>query len=189
MESRGSINLITGPMFSGKTTELLRRVSRNRVAYVSGSKEECLVIVNSNDKRYAENSLASHDQRVDNNCLSVTDLSAADVSPYSHIFIDEGHFFEDVVKYCNDWANQGKTVTVAALNADAYQIPFDRIAKLEAYAEETLKLAAVCHTCGYKNAPFSVRREPGVEKIVNGLQVGGTETYQAVCRQCLVKGN
>jgi thymidine kinase len=101
--------MIMGPMFSGKTTELIRRLKRYKIA-----RYECLIVKYARDTRYASEGLATHD-RQSINAVSVTDLMslAEKAADYDVIGIDEGQFFPDVVNFCEDLANAGKTVIVA----------------------------------------------------------------------------
>ena len=98
---------------------------------------------------------------------------------YDVIGIDEGQFFPDVVDWCEEMANRGKIVLVAALDGTFQRRPFQDILSLVPLAEEVTKLQAVCMAC-FKDAAFSKRisEEAGLEVI------GGADKYMAVCRQC-----
>ena len=95
------------------------------------------------------------------------------------IGVDEGQFFPDVVKFCEDVAELGKTVIVSALDGDFRRKPFGSILELIPLAEYVVKLSAVCMICT-ADAAFSKRIVEGdeVEKI------GGSDMYVAVCRKC-----
>ncbi|RVE75760.1 hypothetical protein OJAV_G00002070 [Oryzias javanicus] len=172
---RGQIQVIFGPMFSGKSTELLRRVRRFQLAQY-----ECLVIKYAKDTRYSDTGVATHDKNtmeaVPANCLS--DIRAAALKA-SVIGIDEGQFFPDTVEFSEEMANLGKTVIVAALDATFQRKPFGNILSLVPLAESVVKLHAVCMQC-YREAAYTKRI--GVEKEVE--VIGGADKYQAVCRTC-----
>ena len=98
---------------------------------------------------------------------------------FSVIGVDEGQFFNDVVEFCENMANQGKIVIVAALDGTFERKPFRSILDLVPLAESVVKLTAVCNIC-HREAAFTKRKgnETAVEII------GGTDMYMAVCRRC-----
>ena len=101
---------------------------------------------------------------------------------YDVIGIDEGQFFNDIAHYCEKWAQTGKTVIVAALDATFQRKPFNSILQLVPLAEKVTKLTAVCTDCA-ADAAFTARttKETDVEVI------GGSSSYKAVCRNCYEK--
>ncbi|CAN0223101.1 thymidine kinase, cytosolic [Lethenteron reissneri] len=172
---KGQIQVIFGPMFSGKSTELLRRVRRFRV-----TRHECLLIKYARDTRYSESGLATHDQyemaAVPASCLY--DIHSLAL-PCSVIGIDEGQFFPDCVQFCEEMANLGKTVIVAALDGTFQRKAFGDVLALVPLAESVVKLSAVCMRC-YKEAAYTKRlgSETQVEVI------GGADKYMSLCRLC-----
>uniref|UniRef100_H3D962 Thymidine kinase n=1 Tax=Tetraodon nigroviridis TaxID=99883 RepID=H3D962_TETNG len=170
---RGQIQVIFGPMFSGKSTELMRRVRRFQLAQY-----KCLVIKYAKDTRYSDTGMATHDKNtmeaVPANCLADVRSMALQVCV---IGIDEGQFFPDIVEFCEEMANLGKTVIVAAL--DGTSRAFGNILNLVPLAESVVKLNAVCMQC-FKEAAYTKRI--GAEKEVE--VIGGADKYQAVCRKC-----
>ncbi|KAM3865033.1 thymidine kinase, cytosolic [Diretmus argenteus] len=174
-QTRGQIQVIFGPMFSGKSTELMRRVRRFQVAQY-----KCLVIKYAKDTRYSEKGMATHDRHtieaVPANRLEDTRSLALEACV---IGIDEGQFFPDTVEFCEEMANLGKTIIVAALDGTFQRKPFGNILSLVPLAESVVKLNAVCMQC-YKEAAYTKRL--GEEKEVE--VIGGAEKYQAACRKC-----
>ncbi|KAF3687319.1 Thymidine kinase, cytosolic [Channa argus] len=174
-KARGQIQVIFGPMFSGKSTELMRRVRRFQVAQY-----KCLVIKYAKDTRYSDTGMATHDK---NTMEAVPANSLIDVRPLALeacvIGIDEGQFFQDTVEFCEEMANLGKTIIVAALDGTFQRKPFGNILNLIPLAESVVKLHAVCMQC-YKEAAYTKRI--GAEKEVE--VIGGADKYQAVCRKC-----
>ncbi|XP_060906520.1 thymidine kinase, cytosolic [Labrus mixtus] len=174
-KARGQIQVIFGPMFSGKSTELMRRVRRFQIAQYN-----CLVIKYAKDTRYSDDGMATHDK---NTMAAVPANCLADVRPLALkacvIGIDEGQFFPDTVDFCEEMANLGKTVIVAALDGTFQRQPFGNILNLVPLAESIVKLHAVCMQC-YKEAAYTKRI--GAEKEVE--VIGGADKYQAVCRKC-----
>ena len=179
----GSLQVIFGPMFSGKSTELQRRLRRHTVA-----NRRVLVVKYAGDNRY--------DEDVGSASRAVThDLTAMPAVPtrelhnidnvahnYDVIGIDEGQFFDDIAHYCEKWAQAGKTVIVAALDGTFQRKPFKSVLALVPLAEEITKLTAVCTDCA-ADAAFTARttKETAVEVI------GGATSYKAVCRACYGK--
>ena len=125
------IQLILGPMFAGKSTELIRRVRKYRAA-----RKQVLVIKYAADTRYSENDLATHDVQ------GIPAISAnqivdfvEQVKDFDVIAIDEGQFYPDIVKYAEDFANQGKIVIITALDGNFLRQPFAVIPPLCSLAE------------------------------------------------------
>lgn len=174
-KARGQIQVIFGPMFSGKSTELMRRVRRFQIAQY-----KCLVIKYAKDMRYSDTGMATHDKNimeaVSASCLEEMRPLAAQICV---IGIDEGQFFPDIVEFCEEMANLGKTIIVAALDGTFQRKPFGNILNLVPLAESVVKLHAVCMQC-YKEAAYTKRI--GAEKEVE--VIGGADKYQAVCRKC-----
>jgi len=176
-----SIRVIFGPMFSGKTTELLRRVRRFSVA-----QKLCILVKHAADTRYS--GVSTHDAAdiVSRDWVRVVRASAladveAEVAKADVIGIDEGQFFPDIVSFSERMANSGKIVIVAALDGTFQRKPFGDVLNLVPLAESVVKLNAVCVTC-LRDAAFSARLSTEEEVVV----VGGAEKYAAVCRNCTV---
>lgn len=173
----GQIQLIMGPMFSCKTTELLRRFRRYRLA---GKK--CILLKYADDMRYndtvAPETLFTHD-RVSETAVPVRNLYDIDISDYDVICIDEGQFMKDLVQFCEEMAHKGKVVVVAGLDGSYMRKPFPNIAELIPLADQIEKLTAVCLRCG-RDAPFTKR----ITKHTEFQLIGGAESYEARCRGC-----
>ncbi|CAL2041208.1 CBN-THK-1 protein [Caenorhabditis brenneri] len=178
----GSITVILGPMFSGKTTELLRLHDRQIIA-----KRTCVLVKYAGDTRYDADLVATH-SKMTGQGRTVKAHRLAEVS--SQIFcddvqvvsIDEGQFFEDLAETCEELAQRGKVVCVAALNGTFERKPFPQISLLLPYANEIKQVTAVCVECGAQ-ANFSFRST--LDKKVE--VIGGSESYTALCRECYVQ--
>ena len=173
---RGSIELITGSMFSGKTEELIRRLRR---AQFAGLNVE--IFKPSLDNRYSVNRIVSHDDKsivstpVDN--ASAILLLAGDVDV---IGIDEAQFFDNsIVDVCNTLADSGIRLVVAGLDMDFMGKPFGPIPALMAISEFVTKVHAICVRCG-NLAHFSLRKSED-EKVV---LLGEKNLYEPLCRSC-----
>jgi len=174
----GSIEVIFGPMFSGKTSELLRRIRRHQLA-----SRRVVVIKYIKDTRYNASRCTTHDfVSCDAICAERLDECRENMKDYDVIGIDEGQFFPDLISFAEDMANRGKTVIVAALDGTYQKKPFGRVLELVPIAESVIKLSAVCMMCK-KDAAFSHRisSEKQVEVI------GGADKYVALCRACHLK--
>lgn len=140
-----TLQLILGPMFSGKSTELIRRLQRYQIA-----RYECLIIKYAKDVRYDDDSIATHDRQT-LKAVSANKLDEIDPEMIKNcdvIGIDEGQFFPDVVNFCEKAADAGKVVLVAALDGTYQRRGFDSgILNLVPLAEHVIKLTAVCMIC------------------------------------------
>lgn len=173
---RGSIEVITGSMFSGKTEELIRRLRR---AQYAGLKVE--IFKPSIDKRYSEIRVVSHDEKsivstpVDNASSILLLTGQIDV-----IGIDEAQFFdESLTDVCNQLADHGVRVIIAGLDMDFMGKPFGPIPALLAIAEHITKVHAICVRCG-NLAQFSFRKSQEESVVL----LGEKDLYEPLCRNC-----
>jgi thymidine kinase len=178
----GKLNLIVGPMFSGKSTLLLTRYRRYQIAG-----KQCLLIKYAKDNRY-ENSdemLITHD-KLQYRATSCTHLEEVHnmVLGYDVICVDEIQFFEDASKYCDLWANAGKIVEVCGLNGDYKRQPFEQISQLIPLCDDIRHVCAVCKYTG-EDAPFSKRLTSETAQEV----IGSSDKYIAVSRTMYHFGN
>jgi thymidine kinase len=179
----GHIELIIGPMFAGKTTELQQRVKR-----YSHANHRCLVVKFSGDTRYSSDAATNtHDgstlQRNESSIETIAARTLAELAhsltPYSVVAIDEGQFFPDIAEAADAMANSGKVVVISALDGTFERRPFGSIAALIPLAESVQKMAAVCKLC-FQTAHFSKRTTDHtcIEMI------GGKDSYMPLCRRC-----
>lgn len=173
---KGSIEVICGSMFSGKTEELIRRLKRAKIA-----KQKVEIFKPEVDNRYHEEAVVSHDS----NQIHSTPVPASANIPLlindeQVVGIDEAQFFDmELVGVCNQLANQGIRVIVAGLDMDFKGKPFGPIPALLATAEYVTKVHAICVRCGnLANHSHRISKE---EKLV---MLGETESYEPLCRDC-----
>ncbi|HHT61289.1 MAG: thymidine kinase [Paludibacteraceae bacterium] len=175
-KKRGSIEVICGSMFSGKTEELIRRLKRAKIA-----KQRVEIFKPCVDTRYSETDVVSHDQTSIqstpvNSSQSIL-LMANDVDV---IGIDEAQFFDDgLVDVCNSLANSGYRVIVAGLDMDFRGVPFGPMPYLMTVADDVTKVHAICVRCG-SPAYVSHRLVAGEKQVL----LGETDKYEPICRQC-----
>ncbi len=176
---RGTIEVITGSMFSGKTEELIRRLRR---AQFAGLKVE--IFKPSLDNRYSETRVVSHDDKsivstpVDNASAILLLTDDVDV-----VGIDEAQFFDDsIVEVCNSLANRGIRIVVAGLDMDFMGNPFGPMPALLSIAEFVTKVHAICMRCG-NLAQYSFRKSEEEQVVV----LGEKDKYEPLCRSCYIK--
>lgn len=174
---KGSIDLIIGPMFAGKTTELMRRIRREIYA-----RHSCFVIKYDRDTRYTSHSVASHDQaelKV-HSAVSVLMDVGSDWELFDVIGIDEGQFFPDLLEFAKMAANAGKKVIISALDGDYRREPFGQVCTLIPHCEHVDKLSAVCMVCHKQPGSFTRRTVSAEQQEL----IGGADMYVAACRAC-----
>lgn len=176
---RGTIEVITGSMFSGKTEELIRRLRRARFA---GLRVE--IFKPTVDNRYSGTMIVSHD---DKSIVSTPVENAASILLLADnvdvVGIDEAQFFDNsVVEACNKLADSGVRVVVAGLDMDFMGNPFGPMPALLAIAEYITKVHAICMHCG-SLAQFSHRKSEESQVVV----LGEKDKYEPLCRECYIK--
>jgi len=175
-ELGGTIEVVCGSMFSGKTEELIRRLNRARIARLKVE-----IFSPKADTRFVENALVSHNA----NSIPSTPVENASsilllASDVNVVGIDEAQFFDDELPdVCNILANKGVRVIVAGLDMDYKGQPFGPMPLIMAMAESVTKLQAVCVRCG-NPAMYSYRLVPDDSRIL----LGEKESYEPRCRIC-----
>ena len=155
----GQIQLVLGPMFSGKSSELIRRLKRYRTA-----RQKCLIVNSADDQRF--DGFDTHSGSL---------MSIRDKLSYDVIGVNDGQRFPDLVKFCEEAAELGKIVIVSALDATSQRTGYPNVLALIPLAERVCKLTAVCGGC-CGEASFT-------KKISVNLS-DETDNYMPVCRDC-----
>lgn len=171
----GSIEVVCGPMFSGKTSELIRRVERARIA-----KQRVQIFKPAIDVRYDETKVVSHTSRtVDSEPVEkAVDILLKLKDTTRIVAIDEVQFFDmDIIKIVRKLANRGYRVICAGLDLDFRAVPFGPMPMLLAAADEVQKIHAICTVCG-ANATRSQR----LSDINDTVLLGEKDSYEARCR-------
>jgi thymidine kinase len=175
--SMGWIEVVVGPMFSGKSEELIRRLRRAEIG-----KQRVQIFKPVIDQRYAKNGIVSHSGLEIASELVASGSEILDkVAPRTEVVgVDEAQFLGDsVVDACTKLADLGKRVIVAGLDTDFMGRPFEPIPRLLALAEEITKLLAICMRCG--NPAVHTQRLVASEELI---VVGAGGMYEARCRRC-----
>lgn len=175
--TQGWIEVICGPMFSGKSEELIRRVTRARIARLPVQTFKPAV-----DTRYATAEVVSHSRMAVEAIpvASSAELLRAVEDATAVVGVDEAQFFDlELVSVTEQLAAAGKQVIVAGLDTDYLRRPFDPVPTLAGRAEFVTKMLAVCHRCGGPGL-FTQRIVRSHDLVVLGAQ----GAYEARCRAC-----
>jgi thymidine kinase len=177
----GWIEVICGPMFSGKSEELIRRLRRAMIA-----RKRVEVFKPVIDDRYSADEIVSHG---DSRMNSVTVRDAAGIMEQIDwrtevVGIDEGNFMgPGLVDIAGRLADSGKQVIIAGLDTDYMGRPFAPIPEMLALAESITKTLAICVRCG--NPAKHTQRLRGSDDLI---VVGAADMYEARCRRCFEPG-
>ena len=177
----GSIEVIAGSMFSGKTEELIRRLNRAKIA-----RQRVEIFKPAIDDRYDLENVVSHNETA----IKSTPVQTASqilllANDVDVVGIDEAQFFDNELAHvCNLLANEGVRVIIAGLDMDYLGNPFGPIPSLMATAEYVTKVHAICIRCG-NLAHYSFR----TIKDDNLVVLGETESYEPLCRKCFMEAN
>tara|TARA_B110001452_G_scaffold231582_1_gene208472 strand:- start:1216 stop:1758 length:543 start_codon:yes stop_codon:yes gene_type:complete len=177
-----SIHLITGCMFSGKTSALINAAKMNKLL------NKTVIIINyENDTRYSDNNKVMTHSGTSVECIPCAKdllfmlqddlfIKKADV-----ICINEGQFFDKLVEFCVNMCELGKEIHVCGLDGDYLRRPFGEILNLIPICDTYTKLYALCMNC--KNGTYASFTKKTI-KTDNLIEIGSTEMYIPVCRQC-----
>ena len=166
-KKRGSIEVIAGSMFSGKTEELIRRLKRVKLA-----NQKVEIFKPKIETRYSDTEVVSHDER---SILSTPVDTAASILLMVYdvdvVGIDEAQFFDaGLVDVCNN---------LAGLDMDYLGVPFGPMPELMAIAEHITKVHAICMRCG-SLASYSFRKTLDQGRVL----LGEKDSYEPLCRDC-----
>jgi len=178
----GELNLVIGPMYSGKSTELLRIYNKFKRNY------KILVINHSSDNRYGNNSVNTHNkdsiESISTEKLCDIDMNLS-VLGNDIVLIDEGQFFRDLYDFCKDIVEKhNKIVYVFGLSGDSNRKKFGQILDLIPICDNIKHLKSICNKCeNVRDASFTLRTSNNTEQV----SIGGNDSYMAVCRECWLK--
>lgn len=177
----GWIEVICGPMFSGKSEELIRRLRRAMIA-----RKRVQVFKPALDNRYSTDAIVSHgDMRMESEVVSEPSEILAKLDWRADVIgIDEANFIgQGLIDVATKLADSGKQVIISGLDTDFMGRPFSPVPELLCLAESITKLLAVCVRCG-NPAKHTQRLVPSGELVM----VGGADAYEARCRRCFEPG-
>jgi thymidine kinase len=175
----GWIEVIAGSMFSGKSEELIRRLTRARIA-----RQKVQVFKPGIDMRYSDEQIASHSgQKHISIPVATTEEMMKQIDDDTQVIgIDEAQFFDlAIIDAVNRLAEQGKRIIIAGLDQDYTGKPFEPMPQLLSIAEFITKTHAICVRCG-ATANYSQRTVESDARV----EVGASDKYEARCRKCFV---
>lgn len=178
-QTTGSIELIIGPMYAGKSTELLKEIHKYKFL-----NKKLLIINHTINKRYGTDKIITHDKICCTDSISLTTLDEiydhSDFECADVIIIEEIQFFKDAFEVINNIAdNYNKKIICAGLSGDFRRYAFGDVCKLIPIADKITHLRAMCSICKDGTlASFTKRFTDNQETKL----VGAIETYKAVCR-------
>lgn len=178
---RGWIEAICGPMFSGKSEELIRRLRRAVIA-----RKRVQVFKPAIDTRFSQTEIVTHGAaKMAAEAVSTPAEILRRVDPRTEVIgIDEANFLgRDLTEVVNRLADEGKQVIVAGLDTDYMGRPFSPMPELLAIAELITKTLAICVRCGYP-ANHTQRLVPSTDLVL----IGAADAYEARCRYCFDPG-
>ena len=177
-KNSGWIEVICGPMFSGKTEELIRRLVRAQIA-----QQKVAIFKPTTDNRFDEEYIISHNKRkIKSIQVHDTEIIMDYINKADVFGIDEAQFFDSsIVTVCRSLANSGKRIVVAGLEKDYLANSFGFMPDLLVDAEYITKVNAICMQCG-DPANYSHRISSEKKQVV----VGEMDKYEALCRRCYI---
>ncbi len=179
-----SLQLFIGPMYAGKSSELIRQIQRYEIL-----NKNVLVINHTINNRYGSNTITTHTKMSYDDCIIISKLSEISENndfkqrfDNAHVIvIEELQFFSDAYDNIVNWCdNHGKHVIAGGLDGDFRRAPFGDVLRLIPHAEKVVKLSALCkRCCDGTPANFTMR----ITKDESQTVVGSADVYEAVCRK------
>jgi thymidine kinase len=183
MNNLPSIDLIIGPMCSGKSSELIRRLN------IYSEMDMSVLYVNSACDTRSDSTFSTHNGTIGKlpfTSIKVDVLDQLDISGYDVIGLDEAQFFKGLKDTVLEWVDgKKKIVLVAGLNGDYNRKPFGEVLDLVSYCDTLTKLNAFCIPC--KDRDRTIRPAHFTKRITSDdttVLIGGKEMYKPVCREC-----
>jgi thymidine kinase len=179
-----SIDIIMGPMLSGKTSDVIRRL------IIYHEMEMKVLYVNHTIDTRSNSAFSTHNATIGKipfDSVKISSLDAYDVCKYDVIAIDEAQFFTDLKDTVLKWVEeQKKIVIVAGLNGDFRRHPFGQINDLVPYCDTITKLTPFCLVCRKKGAIKPALFSKRIVKSDSDVLIGGKEVYSPTCRECFL---
>jgi thymidine kinase len=188
---KNMLTIITGPMYSGKSSQLIKFARTSSIAKIKLVAFKPLI-----DKRYNENDVMTHDEFSFEKATGIKPINLElDLSNFNskfiplgteEIYIDEVQFFdkEKIIEFIFTLIQMNFKVFCSGLDLDRFGKPFGAVPDLLCLADEIIKLKAVCFAC-HKSATKTYREE--IDNNSNTIVVGGMESYKALCNKCWFK--
>jgi thymidine kinase len=174
-----SLELIIGPMFSGKSTYIIR-------SYELYNKKYKTIILNFyKDNRYNEGDYVCTHNNEKEKAIKLKNLTDLDKKYYENqvFIIDEGHFFNDLKPFVLNLMKLNKKVIVIGLNGDIFAQPFANIVSLIPYSNKILSLTSLCSLCETESKGFMHIKKTHTTNQGEFKEIGGEEEYKTVCKK------
>jgi thymidine kinase len=185
MSKSGTLELIIGPMFSGKSSELIKKI---RILKIINS--SYIIIKPIIDNRYDKNHIVTHNKESEE-CIIVDDLKSindSQINNYNTIFIDEGQFLKNLKNVVLYWVEElNKNVIISGLDGDFQRNPIGEILDLIPYADKYKKLSALCTKC--KDGTFAIFSHRLANNTNDQVLIGSTDLYEPLCRNHYLLAN
>jgi thymidine kinase len=180
---RGKLEVIAGPMFAGKSSELLKRL-----LFIEHGGHKVLVLKPIVDDRYHNKDEIVTHNKLRHPAVSVIDLELVKdnytIRPYNFhtVFVDEVQFFDtnETIWFVEEGLRAGVNFVVAGLDQDSRGVPFETTSRMLALADEVVKIKAFCTVCGTDAG--KTQRLRGT-KNSERVKIGGAETYEPRCHE------
>jgi len=192
-----SIELIIGPMFSGKSSELIRRIRQLKVL-----NHKYIIIKPQIDFRYDSNKIVTHNKESEA-CILINDLNNIaddDIKLIQTIIIDEGQFLKNLKNKVLYWCEKlNKNIIIGGLDGDYKRNIFGEILDLIPYADNYIKLKALCKQCNDGTPAIFTHRlskqntdqitNQNTDQLTDQVLIGSEDIYISLCRKCYIKLN
>ncbi len=184
LSPKGYLKIILGPMFSGKTTELIRIFKR----YSSCDTIKCCVINHKDDTRYDDTLMSSHSKEMISayNFKTLSEFLKNNLHyKYDIILINEGQFFDDLYECVDMLVNKhNKKLYICGLDGDYQRKKFGKILDIIPLCDDVVKLKSICKDCKVRDGIFTHRLSHEKEQKLVGIN-----NYIPLCRLCYTKLN
>lgn len=178
MPKSGKLELIIGPMFSGKSTELIRHIRMMKIINAT-----YLVIKPKIDTRYELDKIVSHNKDSES-CIvidNLNEISDVMINNYQYLIIDEGQFLKNLKNKVLYWVEKlNKNVIIGGLDGDFQRKPIGEIIDLIPYSDICTKMSALCKLCNDGTLALFSHRISDLNK--EQILIGTNDSYLPVCR-------
>ena len=186
----GKLDIITGTMFSGKTSYLLNKISlmvelNLKVLYINIDFDDRSELEYSTHNPFFNNLDFKKRDKINENLTLIKsrDLSNIATDAYDIIMIDEAHFFDDIVKFTKKLLENKKHIVIATLIADFKGNKFGKVLDLLPICDEIIKLESYCIECSKQKKINKAVYSKRITKNKESIDIGGSDKYIAVCRE------
>jgi thymidine kinase len=176
---KARFEMIVGCMFSGKSTELLRRIRLQKTM-----NKNIFVVKYANDKRYGDDKYiwthSGDNEAVEVDVLNLMPLLESEtIQKAECILIDEAQFFNDLKPFILNLLEREKYICIAGLDFDFNAMPFMNIINVMPFADEIIRLSSMCALCKDGTHAHLTKNK---SQCTDRVQIGGSELYMPVCR-------